>query len=222
MLPSLRIMTLALDTVDESEMLSVDALSLVLKREAARRARDLPLSEGSEAPVGGASEGSGEGPVGVVGGDPGSDESSGEVPEVDELAAAAAAAAAVAAALTLLAFARAFLRELSLPSSPSLDSSNVDAALKESARRKRPLRPPERTILALGTGTGSPSCESSLLMLKRLLVMLERGVTSWRGVGGDAGRIVPDDVGRAVGRDWSAVENVAWPRGLGFTGRRTS
>ena len=162
-------MTLALDTVDEREMLSVEALSLVLKREAARRARDLPLREGSREPV----EGRGEGPVGV-GGEPGSDELSGEV---DELA-AAAAAAAVAAALTLLAFARAFLRELSLPSSPSLASSRVDAALKESARRKRPLSPPERTMVALGTGTGSPSWESSLLMLRRLLLILERGVGS--------------------------------------------
>ena len=33
----------------------------------------------------------------------------------------------------------------------------------------------------------------------------------WRGVGGETGRIVPEDVGRCV-----------WPSGLGFTGRRTS
>ena len=187
-------MTLALDTVEDREILSVDALSLVLNKDAARRARDLPLREGSAAGAGGA------GPVGVVG-DPGSEPA--VVRSVEERG-VLDAAAATAAALTLLALARAFLRELSLPSSASADSSRVDAALKESARRRRPLSPPRD---ALDGATGSPSCESSLLMLRRLA-----GVVLWRGVGGDAGRMVPELVGRYA----------AWLRGLGFTGRRTS
>lgn len=232
MLPNLRIMTLALDTVEESEMLSVEALSFVLKSDAARRARDLPLREGSDGPADGAREG--KGLVGV-GGEPRSEPAPGDAD--DEPAAVAAGAA-----LALSAFAKPFLR-LSLPSSLSLASSSADAALKERARRRRPLSPPERTMVALGTGTGSPSCESSLLMLRRLFARETFGVSgravsiesvraklgaSARGVLGDGGLMVPEELGRTDetlvrgSGSGAAVEKVARPRGLGLAGRRTS
>lgn len=157
-------MTLALETVEERDMLSVEAFILLLKRD--RRGReDLDDSWGDSK-------------IGVLGGASSSGRpaakrevlllllllllllaGNGDDDDDDELA------------LFLLALARAFLRELSLvsfSSSPCLSEelpSKVEVALKDKARRSRPLRPPDRTIDALGTVVGSPSWLSSLLIL---------------------------------------------------------
>jgi len=61
-------------------------------------------------------------------------------------------------------------------------------------------------MLALGTGVGSPSWESSLLILKRLWwVGLDAGAglnsVALGVVGGDGGRIVPDELGREADDD---------------------
>jgi hypothetical protein len=133
--PSLRIMTDAEDTVEESEILSVEAFRRELNSDAARERFFTGVVAGLSSVTSPASGDSGTDPLPL------------------------AAGLDLGKTLDLLVLVLDVLAFMDTSSSLSLLSSSrrVEAALKERARRIRPLRPPLRTMAGVGEGSSTLS-----------------------------------------------------------------